>query len=82
MSSWLIDHFAIARWLRVRGIWAYEEPQDGPFGPGDEHGTVDEPNAEDDLGIAHRYDEFDDNHSSVDYRMDESLPYLYETLVT
>ena len=27
-------------------------------------------------GIAHRYEEFPDNHSSVDYRMDISLPYL------
>ena len=32
------------------------------------------------LGIAHRYEEFDDNHSGVDYRMDESLPYLYRAL--
>ncbi|MFH1276971.1 MAG: alpha/beta hydrolase-fold protein [Candidatus Eisenbacteria bacterium] len=31
-------------------------------------------------GIDHRYEEFDDNHSSVDYRMDLSLPYLYEAL--
>ncbi len=29
------------------------------------------------LGINHRYEEFPDNHSSVDYRMDVSLPYLY-----
>ena len=28
------------------------------------------------LGIAHRYEEFADNHSGVDYRMDESLPGL------
>ena len=28
------------------------------------------------LGIAHRYEEFPDNHSGVDYRMDESLPFL------
>ena len=28
-------------------------------------------------GIAHRYQEFDDDHSDIDYRMDESLPYLY-----
>jgi S-formylglutathione hydrolase FrmB len=27
-------------------------------------------------GIAHRYEEFKDNHSNVDYRMDESLPFL------
>jgi hypothetical protein len=26
------------------------------------------------LGFAHRYDEFSDNHTGVDYRMDESLP--------
>jgi len=28
-------------------------------------------------GIQHRYEEFDDNHSAVDYRMDVSLPWLY-----
>ena len=28
------------------------------------------------LGIAHRYEEFADNHSGVDYRMGESLPGL------
>ena len=27
-------------------------------------------------GIAHRYEEFDDNHTAVDYRMDVSLPFL------
>jgi S-formylglutathione hydrolase FrmB len=32
------------------------------------------------LGIAHRYEEFADNHSGVDYRMDESLPFLVEAL--
>ena len=32
------------------------------------------------LGIAHRYDEFPDNHTSVDYRMDESLPFLAQAL--
>jgi enterochelin esterase-like enzyme len=31
-------------------------------------------------GIAHRYEEFDDDHSDVDYRMDTSLPYLYHAL--
>ncbi len=31
-------------------------------------------------GIDHRYEEFDDNHSNIDYRMDESLPYLYEAI--
>lgn len=29
-------------------------------------------------GIPHRYEEFDDDHSDVDYRMDESLPWLWE----
>lgn len=28
-------------------------------------------------GIPHRYAEFPDNHSGIDYRMDESLPWLY-----
>ena len=28
------------------------------------------------LGIVHRYEEFSDNHTSVDYRMDESLLFL------
>jgi S-formylglutathione hydrolase FrmB len=32
------------------------------------------------LGIAHRYEEFADNHSGVDYRMDESLPFLAAAL--
>ena len=31
-------------------------------------------------GIAHVYEEFDDNHSSIDYRMDVSLPLLYRAL--
>lgn len=31
-------------------------------------------------GVAHRYEEFPDNHSSVDYRMDISLPFLVEAL--
>jgi len=35
----------------------------------------------DELSIAHRYEEFDDNHSSVDYRMDVSLPFLAKALV-
>ncbi len=30
--------------------------------------------------IPHRYEEFDDDHSNIDYRMDVSLPYLYEAL--
>jgi len=30
--------------------------------------------------IPHRYEEFPDNHSSVDYRMDESLPFLARAL--
>ena len=32
------------------------------------------------LGIAHRYEEFPDNHTAVDYRMDESLPFLAKAL--
>ena len=31
-------------------------------------------------GIAHRYEEFDDTHSSIDYRMDVSLPFLSRAL--
>ena len=31
-------------------------------------------------GIAHRYEDFSDNHSGVDYRMDESLPFLAQAL--
>jgi S-formylglutathione hydrolase FrmB len=33
------------------------------------------------LAIAHRYEEFPDNHSGVDYRMDDSLPFLAQALV-
>ena len=32
------------------------------------------------LGIEHYYEEFDDTHSSIDYRMDISLPYLYSKI--
>lgn len=32
------------------------------------------------LGIAHRYEEFPDDHSGIDYRMDESLPFLVAAL--
>ena len=32
------------------------------------------------LGVPHRYEEFPDNHSAVDYRMDESLPFLAQAL--
>ena len=31
--------------------------------------------------ISHRYEEFDDDHSSVDYRMNESLPWLYRRIM-
>jgi hypothetical protein len=31
-------------------------------------------------GIAHTYEEFDDNHSDIDYRMDVSLPFLVKAL--
>jgi hypothetical protein len=31
-------------------------------------------------GIAHRYEEFNDDHSGIDYRMDVSLPFLYRAL--
>lgn len=32
------------------------------------------------LGITHRYEEFPDSHTGVDYRMDESLPFLARAL--
>ena len=32
------------------------------------------------LGIAHRYEEFPDDHTAVDYRMDFSLPFLEKAL--
>ena len=32
------------------------------------------------LGVAHIYEEFSDDHSSVDYRMDKSLPFLVKAL--
>jgi S-formylglutathione hydrolase FrmB len=34
------------------------------------------------LGIEHRYEEFADNHTGVDYRMDESLPFLAKALTS
>ncbi len=32
-------------------------------------------------GIKHRYEEFDDDHSDIDYRMDVSLPFLVRSLL-
>jgi len=32
------------------------------------------------IGVPHIYEEFPDNHSSVDYRMDRSLPILAKAL--
>lgn len=32
------------------------------------------------LAIEHHYEEFDDNHSSIDYRLDQSLPRLYRLI--
>lgn len=32
------------------------------------------------LGISHRYEEFDGTHSGIDFRLDESLPYLCKAL--
>lgn len=31
-------------------------------------------------GISHRYEEFADGHRNIDYRLDVSLPYLYEAI--
>jgi enterochelin esterase-like enzyme len=31
--------------------------------------------------IPHHYEEFDDDHSSIDYRLDVSLPFLYQALM-
>jgi enterochelin esterase-like enzyme len=33
------------------------------------------------IGVPHRYEEFDDDHSSIDYRMDVSLPWLYRRIM-
>ena len=32
------------------------------------------------LAVPHRYDEFDDDHTAIDYRMDDSLPFLARAL--
>lgn len=32
------------------------------------------------LGVTHRYEEFPDDHSNIDYRLDESLPFIAEAL--
>ena len=32
-------------------------------------------------GVGHRYEEFDNDHSDVDYRMDRSLPFLYRAVM-
>ena len=33
------------------------------------------------MGIRHHYEEFNDNHSSIDYRLDVSLPWLYKRIM-
>lgn len=33
------------------------------------------------MGVAHSYEEFDDDHSSIDYRMDVTLPLLVHALI-
>jgi len=33
-----------------------------------------------DAGVQHTYEEFDDTHSRIDYRMDVSLPFLYRSV--
>ena len=33
-----------------------------------------------DVGIKHRYEDFDDDHSDIDFRMDVSFPFLYRAL--
>jgi len=32
------------------------------------------------LHISHRYEEFDDTHSGIDYRLETSLPFLFKAL--
>jgi enterochelin esterase-like enzyme len=44
------------------------------------YGTRQLSRALENAGIPHQYEEFDDNHSDVDYRMDVSLPFLYRAL--
>ena len=44
------------------------------------YGTRQLSRALENAGIPHHYEEFDDNHSDVDYRMDLSLPFLYRAL--
>jgi enterochelin esterase-like enzyme len=87
-----VDERRWARWLRHDPIWLVERPAArrqleslrGVFvdcGRSDQfnlhygarilHGRLDE------HGVDHSYDEFDDDHSSIDYRMDVSLPWLY-----
>lgn len=34
------------------------------------------------LSIEHHYEEFDDNHSGIDYRMDRSLPFVYKRVAS
>jgi hypothetical protein len=32
------------------------------------------------LAIEHSYEEFEDTHSGIDYRLDRSLPFLYRAI--
>ena len=33
------------------------------------------------LGVVHRFDEFEGTHSGIDHRLDESLPFIYQALI-
>lgn len=90
-----IDDQAWARWLRhdpvrivddhadalrgLRGLWLECGTRDQfhlLWGARQLHAALER------LGVAHTYEEFDDDHSDIDYRMDRCLPALYRWLAT
>lgn len=70
-------HEAQANFRSLRGIYIDCGTQDQYF---IQYGTRAFVKRLTELGIPHTYEEFPDNHSGIDYRMDRSLPFLYRAL--
>jgi S-formylglutathione hydrolase FrmB len=62
---------------QLRGIWIECGTSDQYF---IHYGTRILSKRLNDCGVKHVYEEFDDNHSDLDYRLDKSLPYLFRAI--
>jgi len=63
----------------LRGLWLDVGRDDQYF---IQYGTRQLGGILSELNVAHRFEEFEGTHSGIDWRLDESLPFLYESLQT